>query len=69
MVGQLGREKKPLMKEAILNSLSAFIRSDNFPGKRQFITKMNGIDMLSKMIHISSFGSDSQNRKIKLKIV
>merc|ERR1711971_503635 len=57
------------MGEAILNSLSAFVRSDNFPGKRQFITKMNGIDMLSEMIHLSSFGNDAQLRKIKLKLV
>lgn len=30
-------------KEAVFGSLSSFLRSENFPGKREFISKMGGL--------------------------
>ena len=37
LAAQLEREQKPAMREAILSSLSAFIKSANFEGKRQYV--------------------------------
>jgi len=30
-------------KEAVFGSLSSFLRSENFPGKREFINKFGGL--------------------------
>ena len=40
LAGQLDREKTPVMREAVLGALSAFVRSENFEGKRQYILKV-----------------------------
>ena len=69
------REKKPALREAVLSALSSFIRSDNFPGKRQFITKLNGLELLCEWNCMKGdeekkmFGSPAQTRKIRLKLL
>ena len=63
------------MREAILSSLSAFLKAENFPGKRQFITEMKGLEALIGMICLKgeaekeAFGQAAQLRKIKLKLL
>lgn len=38
-------------KEAVFGSLSSFLRSENFPGKREFIDKMGGLQFLAATLH------------------
>jgi len=41
-------------KEAVFGSLSSFLRSENFPGKREFISKMGGLQFLAATLHEKS---------------
>ena len=47
---QLEMETKPEMREMIVSSLSAFLKEDNFPGKRQYIYHLDGIQQLVNWI-------------------
>ena len=47
---QLEMETKPEMREMIVSSLSAFLKEDNFPGKRQYIYYLDGIQQLVNWI-------------------
>ena len=38
------------MKELVLSSFAAFLKSDNFDGKRQYLKKLEGLDQLSRCI-------------------
>ena len=75
LLGQLEREQTPAMREAILSSLSAFLKAENFPGKRQFITEIKGLETLIEMICLKgeaekeAFGQAAQLRKIRLKLI
>ena len=40
---QFERENTPKMKEAILSSLSSFLKAKNFVGKRQYVGKCEGV--------------------------
>lgn len=40
------------MREAILGSLSAFLKAANFEGKRQYIENFNGLEQLSTWIRL-----------------
>merc|ERR1712151_273849 len=40
--GQLDREETPQMREILIACMSAFLKSDNFPGKRQYVARVNG---------------------------
>jgi len=44
LAGQFDREETPQMREAILGSLSAFLKAANFEGKRQYIENFNGLE-------------------------
>jgi len=41
-------------REAVFNSLSSFLRSENFPAKREFISKMGGLQFLAATLHEKS---------------
>ena len=74
LASQLEREKTPLMREAILGCFSAFIRSDNFPAKRQYILELSGLEQLSRWICLKGadeekkYGKPPMARKIRLKL-
>lgn len=38
------------MKESIFGSLSAFLKADNFDGKRKFIQEYGGLEFLSRQV-------------------
>merc|ERR1712176_1734194 len=71
---QLEREKTPLMREAILGSLTAFLKQSNFPGKVQYVAQMDGLTQLSKWICLDSeeaklkYGEGPQAHKIRMKL-
>ena len=46
----LAFENTPLMKEAILCSLSAFLKATNFTAKRQFVTEFDGVNQLCRWL-------------------
>ena len=70
---QLERETTPLMREAMLGCLSSFIRADSFPGKRQYVAKLDGIKQLSDWIceanKATKYGNVTQQRQIVLKLL
>lgn len=41
-------------KESVFGALSSFLRSENFAGKREFISKMGGIQFLAATLHEKS---------------
>ena len=58
-----------------MGALSAFVRSENFPGKRQYILHVQGVEQLSRWMQMKGkeeeqqFGkSASMVRKIRLKL-
>ena len=50
LVGQFEREQSLQTKDAIFGSLSAWIKADNFEGKRRFINDKNGLDFLKRLV-------------------
>lgn len=50
-MNQFVKETEMPNKEAIFGSLSSFLRSENFAGKREFISKMGGLQFLAATIH------------------
>jgi hypothetical protein len=50
-MNQFVKETEMSNKEAIFGSLSSFLRSENFAGKREFISKMGGLQFLAATIH------------------
>lgn len=61
------------MRESILSALSAFLKADNFPGKRQYIAKLDGLHQLKAWICFTPedeeiyLGKGSESRKIRIK--
>lgn len=48
---QFVKETEMANKEALFGSLSSFLRSENFAGKREFISKMGGLQFLAATVH------------------
>jgi len=53
-MGTFVRETDMKNKEAIFGALSSFLRSENFIGKREFISKMGGLQFLAATLHEKS---------------
>ena len=59
----------------MLASLAAFVKGQNFPGKRRYIVQAKGLDQLTRWItrrgktEKELYGDDSQLRKIKIKLL
>jgi len=45
------KEEDTKNKEAVFGSLSSFLRGENFVGRREFISKMGGIQFLAAILH------------------
>jgi len=43
MMPKFVQEEDMKNREAVIGALSSFIRSENFTGKREFISKMGGL--------------------------
>ena len=62
------------MREVILSSLSAFVKAENFPGKRQYIVHQRGLEQLGEWISLKGpeqekkIGKAAQARKINVKL-
>ena len=78
LAAQLEREKTPDMREAILGSLSAFMKAASFTAKRQYIDPakgINGLDQLCRWLSVTDkaqielLGKGAQQRKLKLKLI
>ena len=72
---QFEREFTPKMKEAVLGCLSNFLKGSNFAGKRQFISELDGLKLLSQWICVSGDQEKAMNgqgldlRKIRFKLL
>jgi len=51
LMGTFVKENDMKNKEAVFGSLSSFLRSENFVGKREFIQKMGGLQFLAATMH------------------
>ena len=73
LAAQLDREQTPAMREVMIGSLSAFMKAENFPGKRQYILHQRGLEQLGEWISLSGpekekkIGKAAQARKITIK--
>ena len=62
------------MREVILSSLSAFMKAENFPGKRQYIVHQRGLEQLGEWVSLKGpeqekkIGKAAQARKINVKL-
>jgi len=54
LMNQFVKETEMANREAIFGSLSSFLRSENFAGKREFISKMGGLQFLAATLHEKS---------------
>merc|ERR1712048_1067489 len=72
---QFERETHPVLREAVFTCLSSFLKSDNMPGKRQYINELDGIKQLCRWLIMSGkeeaqlLGKENQIRKTKLKLI
>ena len=63
------------MREAILGSLVSLLKAENFPGKRQYISELKGLEQLSAWICLhdqeekNKLGEGAQVRKIRIKLI
>ena len=63
------------MREILIECMSAFLKSDNFPGKRQYVARVNGMDQLLQLMILQheeeeqKLGSGNDLRKVRLKLV
>ena len=74
LAAQFEREQTPLMREAILGSLSAFIKSASFDAKRQYVSdSFNGIEQLCRWLKCSGAERDEKfgpnPKKLYLKLL
>ena len=46
LTAQFDIETEPRMKESVFNCLSSFLKAQNFPGKRKFISEYQGLEFL-----------------------
>ena len=53
LMALLELETTPQMREAILGSMSAFVRGGNFAGKRKFLIEVDGFDQLARWLTLS----------------
>jgi hypothetical protein len=49
------KEEKMENKEATLGALSSFLRAENFNSKREFISKMGGLQFLAALLHEKNY--------------
>ena len=49
------KEEKMENKEATLGALSSFLRAENFNSKREFISKMSGLQFLAALLHEKNY--------------
>lgn len=50
-MNQFVKETEMANREAVFGSLSSFLRSENFAGKREFISKKGGLQFLAATLH------------------
>ena len=50
LVGKFTQEETIQLKDAIFGSLAAWIKADNFEGKRRFINEHQGLEFLSSLV-------------------
>jgi len=49
LVGQFSQETNPAMKNSVFSCLTAWLRADNFEGKRRFISEQQGLEFLAQL--------------------
>jgi len=50
LVSQFMREDSLPLKDALFGSLSAWLKADNFEGKRRFLGEKQGLDFLTRLL-------------------
>ena len=68
LVGQFSREQTLQVKDAVFGSLAAWMKADNFEGKRRFINDEQGLQFLSSLVCDASV-NQTFNIRLKKKIV
>jgi len=67
LVGQFDREQNIAVKNSVFSCLTAWLKADNFEGKRRFISGMQGLDFLNRLV-AEAAADANYNARLKLNI-
>jgi len=67
LVGQFDREQNIAVKNSVFSCLTAWLKADNFEGKRRFISSMQGLDFLNRLV-AEAAADANYNARLKLNI-
>jgi len=67
LVGQFDRETNIDVKNSVFSSLAAWLKADNFEGKRRFLSEHQGLDFLARLVSEAA-AEDSFNAKLRLNV-
>ena len=68
LVSQFAKEETLAVKDAVFGSLAAWIKADNFEGKRRFISEKDGLEFLKRLFCDSAL-NENFNMRLKKKVV
>ena len=68
LVAQFAKEETLAVKDAVFGSLAAWIKADNFEGKRRFIREKDGLEFLKRLFCDSAVNANF-NMRLKKKVV
>lgn len=68
LVSHFSREESLQLKDAVFGTLAAWIKAENFEGKRKFIEEHQGLEFLTRLLCDSNVNSNF-NMRLKKKIV
>jgi len=68
LVSKFLQEETIQLKDAIFGSLAAWIKADNFEGKRRFINEQQGLEFLSSLVSDSSI-NQAFTMRLKKKVM
>ena len=75
LLAQLERERTPFMREAVLGSLCAFLKTENFAGKRLYVARGQGLRQIRDWLLVKGkeekekYGDANMCGKIRIKLL
>lgn len=67
LVGQFDREENIAVKNAVFSCLTAWLKADNFEGKRRFLSEQQGLEFLTRLV-LEAASEANYNAKLRMNI-
>lgn len=67
LVGSFNREEEPSVKNALFSCLTAWLKADNFEGKRRFLNEQQGLEVLVRLVQEAA-ADDGFNARLRLNV-